>query len=272
MAVILSTGAINYLTGQGSYRQMLQDCVLGLFSGTPPTTADAAFTGSLLCVTTLASGSVADTAKDGTAPSRYSLGPSFEITKAAGYATGETVKLSVTADGATVTYTVTALTADGTAANEDAFCAKIMRELNRQIPQLTTIWEGTGTVKFWLLSKISGLAITLADGSGTHAFSNFTAITAAARVNTLYFGPPTAGLITKMTGVWSGVNLASGIAGYFRFYDPVDANALDSSAAYRRVQGAISTSGAEGILSNTTLTVGATTTIDNATIDLPISQ
>lgn len=276
MAVILSTGAINFLTGQGSYRKMLEDCVLGIFSGTPPANADAAFGGNLLCVATLASGSVAGGAYiDGTAPSPYSLPGTWIVTKAAGYTANDTVKLTVTVDGnGGVTTTITALAGDASSVSENNFCIKIWRELNRLIPQLHTIWGGPSSTVFWLQCKIAGLAMTVADGSGTHAMvvTGSGPIVTASRVNTLYFGPPTAGLITKMTGVWSGLNLASGIAGYFRFYHPSDANALDSVAAYNRVQGAISTSGAEGILTNTTITAGATTTIDNATIDLPINQ
>jgi hypothetical protein len=90
----------------------------------------------------------------------------------------------------------------------------------------------------------------------------------------LNFGPPLVGVISKNSATWSGTNLLTGVAGYFRFYWVGDDHAADTSALgwiKPRVQGAISTSGVEGTFSNTTLTAGATLTIGNCDLTLPLS-
>lgn len=98
------------------------------------------------------------------------------------------------------------------------------------------------------------------------------AFTGGLVANGLEFGIAANGAITKKTGeVWSGVALASGVAGWFRLY----ANASDlgvadvSPFAYPRIDGNIATSGAEINMSSTTITAGATTTIDSFTITFP---
>lgn len=77
-----------------------------------------------------------------------------------------------------------------------------------------------------------------------------------------------AGIIAKLnTEIWSGVNAAGGVAGYYRHVAPGDTGVLSTTEP--RMQGAIATAGAELNLSNTTLTNGATQTIDFYTVQLP---
>ncbi|MDD5375275.1 hypothetical protein [Acidithiobacillus sp.] len=77
-----------------------------------------------------------------------------------------------------------------------------------------------------------------------------------------------AGTIAKTsTEVWSGVNVATGTASYYRHVAAGDTGA--SSTTEARVQGLIATSGAELNLTSVTLSSAATQTIDFYSITLP---
>src|SRR5512139_2876951 len=56
MALKLSTGLKNFLLNGGSLKEAFEDALLDIYSGTPPTSADDAVTGQLLCRFTRASG------------------------------------------------------------------------------------------------------------------------------------------------------------------------------------------------------------------------
>ena len=132
----------------------------------------------------------------------------------------------------------------------------------------------------------------LFDYSALHVYSGSAPATAdAAETGTLLFkatkdaGAHTAGTTTNgirfeaaadvASGVLSllssetyqGVGLANGTAGYFRLYD----NLLitGSSTTSVRVQGSVGNSGADCILSSTSIVTGATTTIDSIDITQP---
>jgi hypothetical protein len=77
-----------------------------------------------------------------------------------------------------------------------------------------------------------------------------------------------AGSLSKeSTETWSGVNLASGTATFYRHVGAADDATL--STTQPRVQGTIANSGAELNLTNTTLTSGAPQIIDYYNITLP---
>jgi hypothetical protein len=90
-------------------------------------------------------------------------------------------------------------------------------------------------------------------------------------VNGLRFEASSGGTMAKrITDVWSGLNSASGNAGWFRQYGSVaDSHALDSTGTAIRMDGAIATSGAELNLNNTALVAGATTTIATWGMTIP---
>lgn len=76
------------------------------------------------------------------------------------------------------------------------------------------------------------------------------------------------GVLTKeTTEVWSGVNAASGTAGYFRHVASGDDGT--SSTTQKRIQGSIAVAGADLNLSAVGLTSGATQTIDYYNVALP---
>lgn len=75
------------------------------------------------------------------------------------------------------------------------------------------------------------------------------------------------GVLSKAAEVWSGTNAATGVAGYYRHVGASDDGTL--STTQPRLQGRVATSGAELNLSSTSLTSGATQTIDYYSIALP---
>lgn len=78
----------------------------------------------------------------------------------------------------------------------------------------------------------------------------------------------TAGVIAKEPSeVWSGVNGASGVASFYRHVAPGD-DGLESTEQ-ARIQGTAAVFGGDMNLTSTTLTSGATQTIDFYTLSLP---
>lgn len=74
-------------------------------------------------------------------------------------------------------------------------------------------------------------------------------------------------ILKNASEVWSGVNAASGTASFYRHVTSADTGA--SSTTEARIQGAIGLAGAEMNLSSTSLTSGATQTVDYYAIALP---
>lgn len=99
------------------------------------------------------------------------------------------------------------------------------------------------------------------------------AFTPGTATNGLNFGTPASGVLPKSTGeIWSGVAVADGTAGWFRFYANTATMFTDgASTTAVRMDGAISTSGAELNMANLSIVTGGTTTIDGFNITLPAS-
>jgi hypothetical protein len=96
------------------------------------------------------------------------------------------------------------------------------------------------------------------------------ALTPGSETNGLRLGDSADGILGKESGqVWSGSILASGVAGWFRFYD--NSVTTGQSLTAKRFDGTIATSGAELNMSNTSLAIGGTVTIDSFALTLPNS-
>lgn len=107
------------------------------------------------------------------------------------------------------------------------------------------------------------MKITVASGAFVHGSAT----------NGLDFDAPSAGVMTKAAGeVWSGVGLAAAgtgtTAGWFRHSGNPDDN-QGISTTLPRIDGRISTSGAEMSLSNLTIVENATTTVDTYSLAWP---
>lgn len=87
----------------------------------------------------------------------------------------------------------------------------------------------------------------------------------------LEFSSASGGSLVKAPAeTWQITAIATGTAGWFRFVaNDADSGALDSTETYPRIDGRISTTGAEMNLSNLSLVAGSTTTVDSFTISFP---
>lgn len=75
------------------------------------------------------------------------------------------------------------------------------------------------------------------------------------------------GTLAKASETWSGTNLATGTATFYRFVSATDTGV--SSTTEERIQGTVGLAGADLNLTSTSLTSGATQTIDYYAISLP---
>ena len=255
MTLKISTAARTFMAGIGSYKDSFNNGRIEIYTGPQPATADAAVTGTLLC--TLTANSAARTA---------------EVLSAG------TVTLTGGASGSVNTLTVNSLEVMGAAVNFitdlPTTAAAVAAQINKYHSYAEYVASSSGAV----------VTITALPGTGTtpNGFvvaSTVTTVTktdanmagGVAAVNGLQFGAPVAGAIGILPGqVWSGVNAATGTAGYYRRYGSVaDAGAVDTNLVFYREDGAISTAGAEWNLSSTALVVAATTTCNGSTLTIP---
>ena len=99
---------------------------------------------------------------------------------------------------------------------------------------------------------------------------NSGAFTPGSPTNGLEFGPVISGVVSKLASeVWSGLGVANGTAGWFRFYSNEMDTGADSTAV--RFDGSVGTSGANLNMSSTSVVENATTTVDSFSITLPAS-
>lgn len=253
MALKLSTRLRNDLLGGRELREIFEDAVIKIYSGAAPTAADDAVTGTLLVTITKASGTVTSGEVSTAKEAKLVIGS---------HALNET--FIVTINGTSYTYTNNPDVGD-----EIAVATEVAKMINNAEQP---VWAATcGTATIYIRSKYRGLNFTIAkSGTGTHTLTD----DAVANVtqDTIRFGAPSAGAISKDAAVWSGVAVATGTAGYFRIVNSADDGSLDSvNLDYPRLQGSVGVSGTEMTLSNTTITSGATQTIDTATITMPAS-
>lgn len=130
-----------------------------------------------------------------------------------------------------------------------------------------------GTLKIFAGSQPSSAG---ADESGSTELCQITlssgSFTAGSGENGINFDDVTGGTLSKKASeIWSGVNSATGTAGWFRFYSNDMDTGSESSGDKIRFDGAVATSGAQLNMSSTSLASGATTTIDSFTVTLPSS-
>jgi hypothetical protein len=262
MAIEYSTALRNYLQNFGSKKQSLEGGTMQIWSGAAPASPDDAATGTLLCEISLASAAFTDEA-----PSRGTVTISVD-----GTVTGITVNgVQIMSGTVTAQGTVTA-TAAAVASNINAFISEPnYRAWNVAGVVVIEAMPGLGTAPN-AYAVVSAGGATTADanmGSGGVAQAG------VAAANGLTFGESVAGLLSK-SGVWSGVNLATGVAGYFRLCgrnegDVTNSTRGDADASpwhLRRVQGTCGTAGADYNMGSTALTISETHTVNTGTINL----
>jgi hypothetical protein len=130
-------------------------------------------------------------------------------------------------------------------------------------------------MKYGTLHIYSGSQPTDADSAETgtklvEITQSSGAFTSGTETNGLVMGNVTSYALKREVGdVWSGAAIASGTAGWFRFYANTVVTGASTTAI--RFDGNIATSGAQLNMSNTTVTSGGTTTIDSVSITQPAS-
>jgi len=93
------------------------------------------------------------------------------------------------------------------------------------------------------------------------------AFTGGSATNGINFGQVADAELHAASGeVWSGVATATGTAGWFRIYDNTAAGGADDQV----IDGAIATSGSQMNMTNTAITSGGTTTIDE--VNIPMAE
>lgn len=255
MTMRLSTGMRNFLANGGSYVGAMENGRIEIYTGAQPASADAAVQGTLLCTITNNSGAItSEVASVGT----------VTLAGAAGAVN------TVTVNGRNI-LGPNAVPFDGTLAQTALDVAAAINN--------SRVWPG-------YTASAAGAVVTIAAkpgaGSGPNGFvvaGTLTTLTATYAnmaggvdpVNGLQFAASSGGAASKLAAqVWSGLNLASGTAGWFRQYGAfADGGALDSTAQFLRVDGAVATSGGEMNLNSTAFTSGATTTVQTGTLTVP---
>lgn len=257
MAEKFSTGLRNQLLNGRGFREIFASSVIKIYSGTAPTEADDAISGTLLCTITKSSGT-ASSKEHGVVAVNTATVPGT---------TDGTYILTVTVDGVAYTATYTA----ATAANRDVIAVGLAWELNK-IPQVMATCQTTGgaTGIVNVSCRIPGITLTIADGGGTGGVLGCAAVTAGSRAadDTLQMKLAASGVIEKITAdTWSGVVVADGTAGYFRLVTTEDLETDNTTDV--RVQGSISTAGSEMNLSSVSLVTGATLTLSTFSVTFP---
>lgn len=254
MTLRVSTALRNHVLSGGSVKDALQGGKILIFSGAQPTSADAAPTGTLLATITASGGAHT--------PEVQATG-TVTLSGSAGSIDGVTVNgVSVIDASVPFNTTLTQTALDLAAAiNSSASNPEYTASASGSVVTIAAKrGTGAGANGYVIAGTLTTLTATYAALSG--------GVTA---VNGLKFGAAAGGVLPKhATQVWNGVAGASGTAGWFRFVGAVaDSGAADASESQFRLDGAISTSGAQLNMSSTTVTQNATQTISSFPITLP---
>jgi hypothetical protein len=257
MTLRLSAGLRNFVNQNGSIRDALSGGEIQIYSGAQPATADTAPTGTLLA--TITASSAARTS---------------EV-----LAVG-TVTLNSGAAGAITALTVNSVSIIDTAVPFNTSLAQTAGDLAAMINNSTSSPEYTASASGAVVSiqarRGSGAApngFVVASTATTLTKTDAPMAGGVSAVNGLQFGTSAGGVLAKRASqTWSGVAVASGAAGWFRFVGAVaDPGTLDTIESTVRMDGSVSTSGAQLNMSSTTIASGATQTIASFPITLPTS-
>lgn len=269
MAIILSTSTVNAMGMKCSLQEIFSGGELSIWTGTGPA-VDSAAAGTRLVSCTLASAT------------RVAEVQATAIVTIAG-AAGSIDTLTIDGYdvlGAAVAFNATLTqTAADVATQINKFASPAIKIWATSAAEVITLraCPGQGTKLNALAIVCTGTTLTntinggSADNMGEGAGGSTTGVAAA---NGLTFAEIASGVLSK-SGTWSGVNAATGTAGYWRLEGcngPINAAAADATATPRyRIQGTCGLSGSDMTFGSTTLTAGLTHTVDTFSITIPAS-
>lgn len=258
MALSFSQGLRDFVAIHGGYKQALEGGIIEIRSGSAPATADAAVSGTLLCTVSQASGAVTKEV--------LSVGV-ISIGGASGTVDSITVN-GLEILGAAVSF-------NGTIAQT---CIDVAAQINEYVPPKGPKYKASAALASVFISALPGTgtspngyactctATTITGTNGTMGTGG-TAAVGVCGSNGLQYGGSTAGVIGN-SGVWSGVNIATGVAGYFRILSSVNDSGTAGTTLIR-VQGVCGISSGDYPMTSTTLTAGQTHTVDSFSLTLP---
>lgn len=256
MPARLSSALRNHLLQHGSLKNALQGGEIQIYSGTQPTTANDAVTGTLLA--TITKGSASRTKEV------LSTGTITLATGASGSVNTVTVNgINIIPQGAVAFNTSLSQTAAdlATAINAGLSTPEYRATAVGAVVTISALpGSGASPNTFVVTSTLTTITATYADMSG-----------GVTSVNGLTLANAAAGVISKTTAeTWSGTAANSGTAGWFRFVGAVnDPGSADSSEQYLRLDGNVATSGAILNMASTSITALATQTINSFNVTQP---
>lgn len=289
MSLTLSTGFANFIASGGSWSAALKNGIVNVYSGTQPTSANDASTGTLLCqfstnggtyvASTRAAAKLVIAGGSGSIDTINVAGMSL-LSSAVSYngSLAQTMADVISNINANFNnhgfYAVTGGGAVGSvtygAANAGEFYILAPKNSGTTFNALlltttsTTLTVALNTDASPSTSESGGFAAVSGD-----SVSGFTAGTAGTTLLSMTH-PAVAGLISK-SGTWSDSSAnASGTASWFRFLctpefdDGTTALATTGNNAYQvlRLDGSVGTSGADMTITNATITAGASQTVN----------
>lgn len=259
MALRFSKALRNFMLQHGSIKQALHGGVIEVYSGSQPTTADDAATGTLLCTFTKSGGALTNEV--------LATGSVTLTGGASGSINTVTVNsVNIIPTGAVAFNTsLTQTAADLAAAINASLTSPEYRATSSGAVVTIIAMPGTGTGPngFVVTATLTTITATYVNmGSGVAGVNG---------ANGLSLGSAAAGVIGKTsTETWQGTAVATGTAGWFRYKAAVaDAGASDSTETYIRMDGNIATSGANMNMSNTSITTSAVQTLTTFNLTAP---
>lgn len=258
MAIRLSTGLVNKMLAEGSFKSIFANGVIDIYTGSQPASADTAATGTKLVQVTLASGAyTAETRATGT----------LTLAGASGSINTVTVN-SIDVLGTAVTFTTDLTTTAALVAaqiNANPRNKLYVASSNAAVVTLTAV-AGLGTsvnghVVAYTATTMTATAVNI--GSGVAGVS--------AANGLLFNGTAASGALAKLPAqTWSGNVIAGGVAGWFRIRESNDLGTSDSTTA-ARYDGSIASSGAQMNMAVQTLVLDAPFVLPAGSITLPMS-
>ena len=251
MTIKLSTGLANNIVGPTGLAASFAGGVIDIYTGSQPATADSAISGTRLGRVSIASTTyVAETPASATLTLAGASGSINVVT----VGTFNIIPLGAVAFVTDLATTAQAL-ADAIVRNGIYTATAAGAVVTIKAP------AGTGAAH-------NGLALAYTATTMT-ATSSGNVTGGVAATAGLQWGTPSGGTVSK-SGVWSFNGEAAGTAGWFRIKaSAVDADGASTTAV--RLDGSIAVSGADMNLSNTSIAIGAPTTIDSLTVTMPKS-
>lgn len=273
MAITLSTGVVNAIASGMGWGDVIKNSIIKVYSGTQPTSANDAATGTLLCQFSTGT----DGAYTAEVPAAAKIAFSGSDANVTALTIGGTsiISSTVTAVG-TIAGTVAALAANinSTFSFPDYYAViggSVVGGIT-YVGSSTDLWiispKNSGSSLNGLTVSITTTITTAINGgssTGIGQTGGVIGVPASACLSMTY--PAIAGVISK-SGTWQDTSAnATGSASYFRilctpYYDDGTTSLSTTNDNYKimRIDGNVGTSGADMLISNTAITAGASQT------------